>query len=285
MNILVINKNKFESLGWHSALKELGHHSLLWNPDKIPAFDIFQKFKPEVVICYLWEITRALFKCLYYNNTTIILRLSYGPSKDELDTLEFLKKNGNKIIGLVDNNLTKYDIETRPYFFALDNINFYNENLPKINDVIYYGEHEDYKEDIIQGIYDAGYRTKVFGTGSWSTSLYLGDLDLEGIRKVYNLSHICLSFPSEVTEIYNILGCNSVPLIYLNRPVNQIIQNLTVPYFASRSTPKPLEEAIENIKILREDKDAANLIKEQNSFILHTETYSKKIKQILGDIF
>lgn len=282
MNILVVNNNKFDGLGWNSALKQLGHHSLI--PNSTPIFDIFNSFKPNIVICSIWEITRALFKCLYYNNTTIILRLSYGPSKDELDTLEFLKKNGNKIIGLFDNNSTKYDIETKPYFFALDNINFYNENLPKTNDVIYYGEHEDYKEKILEGIYDAGYRTKVFGTGSWSTPLYLGDLDIKGIRKLYNSSHICLSFPSEVTEIYNILGSMSVPLVYLNRPVNQIIQNLTVPYFASQSTPKPLEEALNNIKILREDKEAANLIKEENNFIFHTETYSKKIKEILGDV-
>lgn len=90
MNILITDRlsaNHYIAVGWGNAFASLGHNVYLWNPEKIPAFDIFNKFNPDILLTSSWQLDRAQIKCIAQRpNLKVLVSLSnWGTTDKDLD--------------------------------------------------------------------------------------------------------------------------------------------------------------------------------------------------------
>jgi hypothetical protein len=58
-----LSANHYIAVGWSNAFNSIGYQSALWDT-KVPAFDVFNKFNPDLFICSSWQLDRAQVKCI-----------------------------------------------------------------------------------------------------------------------------------------------------------------------------------------------------------------------------
>lgn len=90
MNILITDRlsaNHYIALGWANAFNSLGHNAVLWNTEQYPAFDVFNRFSPDIFITSSWQLDRAQIKCIAQRpDLKVLVSLSnWGDADKDLD--------------------------------------------------------------------------------------------------------------------------------------------------------------------------------------------------------
>jgi hypothetical protein len=122
MNLLIVKSDdqlindNCESIG--RAWSECNHPTAVWAPDAFPAFDIFTKFKPDIVLCSMETKNRAFLKCLNEFKPKIVYSDKfpiYGDivnynKKTALINAEELKSKLSSIVAYSDKEYDKLDL-------------------------------------------------------------------------------------------------------------------------------------------------------------------------------
>lgn len=91
MKILITERlgaNSYIGRGWANAFNSIGHETIIWDEAKVPCFDAFKKFEPDVFLTSSWQLSRPQIKCIASRpNLKVIVSLSnYGDDDAHLDS-------------------------------------------------------------------------------------------------------------------------------------------------------------------------------------------------------
>lgn len=233
MKILITFRNRIPShrIGWYKALLYLGHDVVFWSEEQKPAFDMFDEFKPDILICEPDHITKAVFKCLSDNVDTKIVAevglyinldiccLKIKPEHMYLLATDNQKKNLNKCkselknpIFLISKNLPTDVLSTHSGWIfdgfnvlscllAFDSLTYNQANFRKQYecDISYVGGYHSNKIvklnkifEIFQQYYQ-DYNIKIFGDKEWSLPCYCGYIGDNNLMDLFVSSSVNLN--------------------------------------------------------------------------------------------
>lgn len=214
MNIVITFRGPIQShkAGWYKALIHLGHNVIFWSEEHKPTFDLFDEFKPDIVIAPPDHLTKSLLKCIEERKATIKVVSEAGlwvdkavydirPDHAYICASEGQIKNIDKLkscidptrIFMVSKNIEKHTQQTHKGWIdkglrvvsiplAFDSLTFTHSNpAPYFScDISYVGgyhENKALKLNTIFGIYSKYKEThniKIFGDRQWRLPCYCG---------------------------------------------------------------------------------------------------------------
>jgi hypothetical protein len=217
--------------GWYKALLYFGHNVVFWSEEQKPAFDMFDEFKPDILIVDPDHLTKAVFKCLlnsphiiivtepglYIDDNITDLRIkpehtyllatdnqkkNLNRCKDELKNPLFLvsKNMGTDIIGTHSGWNTKgFVVLSCP--LAFDSLTYtkatFNKNYEC--DISYVGGYHPNKMVKLNKIfeifkeYHKNYNIKIFGDKEWSLPCYCGYINDNNLLDLFVSSKVNLN--------------------------------------------------------------------------------------------
>jgi hypothetical protein len=240
MRILISNDGMhahfFERMAWANAFKASGIECVVYNCKTLRAFDVFDKFQPDIFIGQLYNLDRATIKCIS-ERPHLKVALRAGEYRNEkmppeiLQTTDADLKNLNELIenhGLPSFIYTHYfqqDIEDTHHLFK-DKFGIKLTGVPMSGDILAYGnaEFKDYLQcDIgfVGGYWlykgriidqyltrilnDFRFHVKIFGNQLWPhVNQYCGVLNDEDVKNLFVSAKICPNLSEPHSHTYGI---------------------------------------------------------------------------------
>ena len=222
-----VHAHYFQRLAWMNAFKAVGFNAVMWDCNKVSAFDAFDSFEPDIFLGQSYNLNESLIKCIYERpHLKVALRAGdWGDQEAEVDKSQYnilyCSEREKKI-------LQKIKEETgKPNFVHIH----YNENAVlkthnKFNDigikpesimmcadtVVYGGARHDknlecdigfvggywpHKGIVINNylfplLNEMGkYKVKIFGNQPWPVNQYCGLIDDEDVKNLFVSAKIC----------------------------------------------------------------------------------------------
>jgi spore maturation protein CgeB len=199
-------------ISYANAMGHIGFQCIVWHPNSgKPAFDIFDEFEPEVVMCGTWEIDRAVLKNLMKRPhiKVILWGSNWGrmdryiqkidpvlmTSEEEKERIRLLKENNNidKVFsyyhqvwaGMTHNYWQEIGLTPVGLPLAADLITYKPADvLPGLKcDLSFIGGYWPYKAINLDRFLlplcypEEKLKVKIFGWGNWPVVQHLGELD------------------------------------------------------------------------------------------------------------
>ena len=95
MKILISNDGThahfFQRMSWLNAFKSCGFTVGMWDCKNVPAFDVFDKFEPDIFLGQSYNLDEALIKCIYERpHLKVGLRAGdWGDHEKEIDKSKY----------------------------------------------------------------------------------------------------------------------------------------------------------------------------------------------------
>lgn len=240
MRILIandgMNAHFFERMSWCNAFKIAGYECVVYNCKTMKAFDVFDRFKPDIFIGQLYNIDQATIKCLEERpNIKYALRAGeYRIEKIDDDLLEttdkdikilniLIKKVGNP--EFIYTHYLQEDIEQTHHLFK-DKYGIKLLGIPMSGDVAVYsnavfkdylkcdvgfvGGYWPYKGKIIDSyltplLEKFSLNVKIFGNQLWPhINQYCGIIDDEDVKNLFVSASICPNLSEPHAHKYGI---------------------------------------------------------------------------------
>lgn len=231
MKILIANDGKhahyYQRMAWAKAFEAMGIQAAFWNIQNTPAFDVFDRFEPDVFLGQSYNLDKATVKCIYERpHLKVGLRAGdWGYQTDDIDRSKFniltctqkeidlLKKMKDETgqPEFVHIHYTKEAIvQTHNRFAAIGikpislmmcaDITAYSD--AKFDDSLecdigFVGGFWPYKGQVIKPylfplLNPVGkYRTKIFGNQPWQVNQYCGMIADHRVKDLFVSAKIC----------------------------------------------------------------------------------------------
>tara|TARA_R100000988_G_scaffold2850_2_gene2086 strand:+ start:8886 stop:9938 length:1053 start_codon:yes stop_codon:yes gene_type:complete len=229
MKILIssdgMHAHYFQRMAWARAFAECGVEVYFWDCKRIPAFDAFDSFEPDVFMGQSYNLDRALLKCIYERpHLKVGLRAGdWGDfeqdqrfnilyaTEDELQTLKKLKEETGKpdFVHIhydqeaVDQTHSKYKqigIDAKSLIMCADVQEYLKSNYDdSLNcDIGFVGGYWPYKGIIIDNYLTplchpiGEYNIKIFGNQPWTgVNQYCGHIQDSKVKDLFASANIC----------------------------------------------------------------------------------------------
>ena len=215
--------------GWKNALEFSGHQFYWWNPEEVPAFDIFHKIEPDLFIGTTYGLDRATIKCIQQRpNLKVVLRASdWGnftdtidlnyykilvANKQEIELVKQLKETTGKPEFIINHYHQNWICKTHKHWEELgiravgvmlgaDLFNYYNGKYSEqfASDLCIISSYHPSKainidKYILPLCYPVGrYNIKIFSTWHWPVPQYCGSIPQSFNKNVLASAKICLN--------------------------------------------------------------------------------------------
>lgn len=227
MRILIandgMNAHFFERMAWANAFTHAGYECVVYNCRELKAFDVFDRFKPDIFIGQLYNIDEATIKCLQ-ERPSIKYALRAGEYRKEkidddlLQTTDGHLEILNKLVKKVGNpefiytHYLQEDIEQTHHLFK-DKYGINLVGIPMSGDVTVYnravfkdylkcdvgfvGGYWPYKGYVIDSyltplLEKFNLNVKIFGNQLWPhVNQYCGILDDQDVKNLFVSASIC----------------------------------------------------------------------------------------------
>lgn len=222
-----IHAHFFERSAWVNAFNACGINALLWDCKKVPAFDIFDAYEPDVFLGQAYNLDAALVKCIYERpHLKVGLRagdwgdqessvdkskynILYCSSaekqllkklKDETDKPDFVYIHYNEeSLNITHNHFRSIGIEPKSVMMSADTIIYSNAQYDaKLDcDIAFVGGYWPYKGLVINRylfplMQDVRkYNIKIFGNQIWPANQYCGMIDDKEVKNLFVSAKIC----------------------------------------------------------------------------------------------
>ena len=196
--------------------REFGHEVFLWNETKDPIFHLFEKNKPDIIICQSIEFSDSIVKCLnmhpdtklglYIHNNIPPPNLSKLTRPIDVHFTSYPETESLVVVGKQHHNL-----------FPCLNQEFADKpiSIKFSTNLVFLGNfNSESKPDIYKYIYplvDTGTLT-VFGAGEWIIPEHLGILN-------YTDVHSIIQQCKGLIHLGNYIGWPTIAAAYYNKPV------------------------------------------------------------------
>lgn len=219
MKILIANKEQQPDpffVGLYNAFVRMGFQVAIWNKNQIPAFDVFNKLEPDLLVDSYNAIDRATVKCIVKRpKMKVIVRLdnnrpAIGEYADKFRAVYITSCE----LPCENSHLVRYAVDD-VYFSSIPNSMFDSDNS-----AVYVGNFAEWKlkklQDYIMPV-DNQKKFRIFGSSLWSgIPQYCGVVSNPTVRELYNRTLECLDFVDEGQNYigercFHILGCGNYP--------------------------------------------------------------------------
>ncbi len=222
-----VHAHFFERAAWANAFNACGIQSILWDCKKIPAFDIFDTYEPDIFLGQTYNLEPALIKCIYErphlkvalragdwgDQESIVDKSRYNIlycSSSEKQILQKLKDETGKpdfvyihydetSINITHNHFRSIGIEPKSVMMSADIMMYSNAQYdPKLDcDIAFVGGYWPYKGLVINQylfplMNDVGkYNIKIFGNQVWPSNQYCGMISDTEVKNLFVSAKIC----------------------------------------------------------------------------------------------
>lgn len=240
MKILIANDGLhahfYERKAWANALSACGFNVALWDCKKVPAFDAFDSFDPDIFIGQAYNLDAATIKCIYErphlkvalragdwgDHESVVNHEKYGIlycSQREKHILKKLKEETGKpdyvYIHYNENAITKthnhfqsIGITPRSIMMSADVFSYTNPTVKSelACDIGFVGGYWPYKGQVINRylfplLNSVGeYNVKIFGNQSWPVNQYCGLIEDHDVKNLFVSAKICPNFSEPHAE-------------------------------------------------------------------------------------
>lgn len=206
--------------GWARAFDLSGHNVYFWDIHSQPAIDLFDDFKPDLVMAQSYNLERGLMKCLLENpQVKVVLQAGdwsewsnaidgekypiLKASDKEIKNVETLLKHRN--IDLITAHYHDRDIlKTHRFWFekldikiaglppALDVVDYVGGvKMDEFEcDIIHISGYWGYKSQVINEYFlpllsESNLKIKLFGNRPWPGPAYMGTLDTKYVKHAF----------------------------------------------------------------------------------------------------
>lgn len=226
MQPLIVNSQKIEKRylleGLHNAFVDTKHTSMLYEENNEDIFKIFELHSPDMLVCYLEDINRAMFKNILArkNDLKICIYVDAWHSTAE-ETKRVLATIINKGIPLKNIFAThdypewqeNFGINTVTCMSAADVVRYKPGKLVKefSSDIGFLGCFDKDKEDKINNFLMPlcnNYSMKIFGHGLWPTCFHVGSFKDSDLPDIVASTKININFCRAINDrIFKIAAC------------------------------------------------------------------------------
>jgi len=231
MKILIssdgIHAHFYQRMAWARAFVKAGHYASLWDIKSVNAFDVFDKFEPDIFMGQLYNLDEASIKCIKERpHMRVVLRAGdWGDHEAEVDKSKYnilfcsnkekeLLKRLKDETGKPDfihihytpeamvhthNKFESIGINAESIMMCADTIEYanseYDESLDC--DIGFVGGYWPYKGIVIDKylkplLFPAGkYKVKIFGNQVWDVNQYCGLLHDSNVKNLFKSAKIC----------------------------------------------------------------------------------------------
>ena len=229
MKILIsndgIHAHYFQRMAWARAFAECGIKVYFWDCKKIPAFDAFDSFEPDIFMGQLYNLDRALLKCIYESphlkgglmagdwgdfQQDERFNILYATER-ELQTLKKLKEETGKpdFVHIhydqeaVDQTHSKYKqigVDAKSLIMCADVQEYLkpNHDSSLSCDIGFVGGYWPYKGIVIDSYLTplchpiGKYNIKIFGNQPWAgVNQYCGHIQDDKVKDLFASASIC----------------------------------------------------------------------------------------------
>jgi hypothetical protein len=240
MKILISNENHnahyYERMAWANAFNASGIESVVYNCKTLNAFDVFDKFNPDIYIGQIYNLDEATLKCIAerphlrvalrageYRNEKVPEQVLSTTGYDLKVLDELMKRHGRP--EFIYTHYFQDDIESTHYLFK-DRYDINLVGVPLSADVTIYknaqekdelkcdigfvGGYWKYKAEVID-LYltplleNFNYKAKIFGNRLWHhVNQYCGMIEDEDVKNLFVSSKICPNLSEPHSQQYGI---------------------------------------------------------------------------------
>jgi spore maturation protein CgeB len=230
MKILCLYKSggeEFRLRGFGNALMSAGHNFFFWDSSRIPAYDVFDEYEPDIFIGTTFDLDNQTIRCIKERPLMkVILKGSnYGPSNrnidpnkypivmaksDEIKTIQKLKEETGKPDFVfchyhpnrLEETMSGWDeigVKSVALMNAADVIEYPQGTFRKEleSDISFIGGYWPYKSENLDKYLtplcaEVGkYNIKVWGNQAWYIPQYLGITQNSLVKDIYASARIC----------------------------------------------------------------------------------------------
>ena len=235
-----IHAHFFERSAWANAFNACGINAILWDCKKIPAFDIFDTYEPDIFLGQSYNLDESLIKCIYERpHLKVALRAGdWGDQESEVDKskynilycstaekqlLQNLKEHTGKpdfvyihynesSINVTHNHFRTIGIEPKSLMMSADVLMYGNATYdPKLDcDIGFVGGYWPYKGIVINRylfplLHDVTkYNIKIFGNQIWPANQYCGMIDDREVKNLFVSAKICPNLSEPHAQVFGI---------------------------------------------------------------------------------
>lgn len=187
--------------GIYKAFSESGNNCAVWDRKKTSSFDMFDLFKPDLLIVQLENIDESLIRCLEENpQTDVCLEVKEDLLKSDIEKIDLMIDRTGKpdfIYTPNDINLNT-NVKNIVLHNAADTFLYLNGKRKDeyFSDICYLGMYnKDINIDNTVGFLckDFKYNIKIFGFDKWPYNQYCGPISNEEYSSISKSSNICLT--------------------------------------------------------------------------------------------
>lgn len=231
MKILIssdgIHAHYYERMAWAKAFTQCGHDVVLWDCKSISAFDVFDKFEPDIFLGQSYNLDRALLKCIkerphlriglragdWGDHESTVDKTKYNilyctdkekeilkKLKDETGQPEFIYIHyPERAIDITHNHFKSIGIKAASIMMSADIITYANAKyIPYLDcDIGFVGGYWPHKGIIIDQyltplLFPIGkYKVKIFGNQRWNVNQYCGLISDSNTANLFASAKIC----------------------------------------------------------------------------------------------
>ena len=231
MKILICSDGQhahyFQRLSWVNAFNAAGCNAMLWDRESVTAFDVFDKFEPDIFLGQSYNLDEATLKCIYERpHMKVGLRAGdWGDHEAEVDKSKFnilycsqqekevlkrLKEETGKPdfvhihyspegVAKTHNHFASIGIDAISLMMCADTLVYGNAEVdPKLEcDIGFVGGYWPHKGLVIDKylfplLYPLNkYRIKIFGNQQWGVNQYCGMINDEDVKNLFVSAQIC----------------------------------------------------------------------------------------------
>jgi hypothetical protein len=230
----------FQRLAWLNAFRSCGIDAQLWDCKKISAFDIFDKFEPDIFLGQSYNLDEALVKCIYERpHLKVGLRAGdWGDHESEIDKTKFnilfASEKEKKLLKKLKDETGKPDfvhihylqddvdkthahyktigIEPKSLIMCAD-INVYGGSSfdPKFEcDIGFVGGYWPHKGTVINNylfpmLGDINkYKIKIFGNQPWPVNQYCGMIQDKDVKNLFRSAKVCPNLSEPHAHVFGV---------------------------------------------------------------------------------
>lgn len=233
-----IHAHYYQRMAWASAFQACGFRVGFWNLDNSSAFDVFDKFEPDIFLGQSYNLNEAIIKCIKERpHLKVGLRAGdWGDQTKDIDHDRFdiltLSTREVKMLEELKNETGKPDFvhihytpeairHTHNYFenigikpislmMCADTLQYEKAKFnPELEcDIGYVGGIWPYKARVIAPylfplLEPIGkYNVKIFGNQFWRVNQYCGEIDDHQVKDLFASAKICPNFSEPHAQEY-----------------------------------------------------------------------------------
>lgn len=222
-----MHAHHYQRMAWAQAFMGCGIEAAMWNVKETPAFDVFDRFEPDIFMGQAYNLDRATIKCIKERpHLKVGLRAGdWGDQTPEIDStrfniltcgvderrmLEELKDQTGqpefihihyapKAIAHTHNHFESIGIKPISLMMCADTTAYGDAKVsPELKcDIGFVGGFWPYKGQVIKPylfplLHPLGkYHTKIFGNQPWQVNQYCGMIDDDKVKDLFVSAKIC----------------------------------------------------------------------------------------------